>query len=168
MVYLDKMEKMFTEAKYKELKEFCAAQLSIYSEDVDLLFFYASALDALGEYEVAKNFFTKLFNITKDRLFLICESIPDFAIGNRDEALAELEKAVDEESDPNKLFLAFKIAVQNSEVDVGSRVLYKCFKNNPKRAMERLQELFESVTWASTERRIFFISVLSLLRELSK
>ena len=92
MVFLQKMQQMFTEKKYSELKEFCKAELDLRPEDVDLLFFYASALGALGENKAAKNAFEKLFRLTKDRLFLVCESIPTFKEGLCEEAEKELRE----------------------------------------------------------------------------
>ncbi len=168
MVYLEKMQQLFSEGRYKELKEFCKAQLSIRPENVDLLFFYASSLEALGEHEAAKNYFKKLFSITKDRLFLICESISDFAQGNREGALVELDEVAINEEDPNKLFYAFKIAVQNKEPELGSKALYKSFKCAPKITIEKLQEFFEGFKEASSERRQFFIALLTFLSKLSK
>ena len=168
MVYLEKMQQLFSQGKYKELKELCKSQLSIHSEDVDLLFFYASSLEALGEHEAAKNYFKRLFDITKDRLFLICQSIPDFAQGNRDGAVDELNEVAAKEDDLNKLFQAFRIAVQNGAPEVGSKLLYSSFKRDPKTTIVKLQEFFESVSDPSPERKRFFVTLLDFLNKLSK
>ncbi len=168
MAFLQKMQQMLSENKCRELKEFCKAELDLRPEDVDLLFFYASALEALGENKAAKNAFEKLFRLTKDRLFLICESIPDFREGLREDAEKELAEVEREEKDVNKLFFAFKVAVGNGEIEVGRRVFYKCFTLDSKKAIELLEAYYESLHARSIEKRMFFVSVLGLLREVSK
>lgn len=162
------MKTMFAQGQYTELKAFCKTQLEIYDDDVDILFYYASSLEALGEHEAAQNFFTRLFNITKDRLFLICSTIPEFQRGKRKEALAALDEVAADEDDPNKLLYAFKIAVKNGEPGVGSKILYKSFHTDPKLTVDTLQVFFEEFNNIGLTRERFLISVLDLLRELSK
>jgi tetratricopeptide (TPR) repeat protein len=168
MVFLQKMQQMFSEKKYKELKEFCKAELDLRPDDVDLLFFYASAIEALGENRAAKNAFEKLFRLTKDKLFLVCESIPAFREGLREEAEKELEEVEREEKDVNKLFFAFKVAVNNGELEIGRRVFYKCITLDAKKTSELLQAYYESLHANSIEKRMFFVSVLELLKDVSK
>lgn len=168
MAFLQKMQQMFSEKRYAELREFCKAELDLRPEDVDLLFFYAGSLEALGEHKSAKNAFERLFRLTKDRLFLVCESIPAFKEGMFEEAEKELEEVAREEQDLPRLFFAFKVAVENGKVEMGRKILHKCFSLDSKKTIELLEAHYEGLHARSIERRMFFVSILSLLKELGK
>jgi len=168
MAYLEKMQKMFSEKKYAELKSFCEGELSLHQNDIDLLFFYASALEALGEHEKARNYFEKLFNITKEKLFLVCKSIPSFSLGERQTAIRDLEKVKNDEENPHVLFYAFKVAVKNGEIETAQKILYKAFKKSPNETIDNLQKFFEDIKTASMEKRIMFIAIINLLREIKR
>lgn len=168
MAYLEKLQKMFADGKYAELKAFCERELSLRSDDVDLLFYYASSLEALGEHEKARNYFEKLFRITKENFFLICKSIPSFNMGDRESAMEEIDKVLATEKDPNVLFYAFKVAIKNDEISLAQAILSRAFRLSPEKTIENMQNFFEQIKGASVERRKFFISVINLLRSLPR
>ncbi|MEM3422560.1 MAG: hypothetical protein QXF35_02415 [Candidatus Bilamarchaeaceae archaeon] len=168
MVYYEKLQKMFKEGKYAEIKSFCESELQLHPNDIDLTFYYASSLEALGEHEKARNYFEKLFNLTKENIFLICKSIPSFALGERAKAKEDIEKVLKVEKDPNILFYAFKVAVKNGESTTAKHGLFLALKTSPEKTIENLQKFFEEVKGTSIERRVFFVSIINLLRSLPK
>lgn len=159
------MQRMLLEKKYPELREFCKAQLGIAPDDVDALFHYASALEALGEHENAERAFSKLFRLTHDRLFLICRSIPEFREGKREEAIASLKKAEKEEEDADKLLFLFEVALKNGETDIAGDAFHKAFRKDYKKALAHLQELFEKSGALNIQKRVLLASILMMLKE---
>lgn len=167
MVFLKKMEEMFSQGKYAELLAFCREQKEFYPEDVDVLFNYASALEALGKYAEARNAFAKLFRITNERLFLICETLPDFMEGKEKEAVEALEKEIEEDNKAESLFFAFEVAVKNDEPAVAKKAFLKAFEIDPKKAIELLQDLFEK-SKGTVAQRVLFVTIINVLKSLEK
>ncbi|MFA6530309.1 MAG: hypothetical protein WCT31_01150 [Candidatus Micrarchaeia archaeon] len=165
-MYAEKMNEMFAGKKYQELEEFCKRELSLYPKDIDLLFFYSSALEAQGKYSLAKKSFIKLFNITKDRIFQVCESIAEFAEGDRAQGEKTLNEITDKEENLDKLFKVFEVAIKNDEGNIGLRILQKCFMLNRKKTIEFLQELFEKSHERKPERALIMVNTINLLKSL--
>ena len=159
------MKKMLLEGKYAELEEFCKTQLSINPEDIEILFHYASVLEALGKHEKAEKIFSKLFRITNDRLFLICRAIPKFREGSREDAVEELKKVRQEEESVDTLLFLFEVAMRNGETDVAGEAFYKAFKKDHKKAIAYFQEFFEKSRGMGKQKRILIASILMLLKE---
>ncbi|MFP3949945.1 MAG: hypothetical protein ACLFUZ_02515 [Candidatus Micrarchaeia archaeon] len=166
MVYLKKMQEMFSKGKNKELNEFCREKLQYSHEDIDLLFFYGVTLNELGEHKKAKNIFRKLFNLTHDRLFLTCESISEFDDLNRADALESLSNAIREGESLGNLFLAFRVAFENSEIEAARHALYMCFRRDPKKTISRLQEFFEKKQIKDADKRIKIVKMLNTLKDI--
>lgn len=167
MVFLKKMQDMFSQKKYSELIAFCKEQMEFYPDDVDILFNYASALEATGRYAEARNAFAKLFRITNERLYLICETLPDFMEGKEKEAVAALEKEISEDDKVESLFFAFEVAAKNGEPKVAKKALTKALQIDTKKTTQLLQELFEKAK-VSMEERLLLVTVIELLKSLEK
>jgi len=165
MAYLKKLEKLLKEKKHSELQEFCREKLQFKPEDTDLLFYYAVSLEMLGEYDAARNTFEKLFRITKDKIFRICEAIPEFMKGDNEKAASILKYATKKDDDPGHLFLAFRIAIEGGEGALASAALRKAFSLGPSRTIVLLQEYFEGLHEKRPERILLFVSLLELLKE---
>ena len=167
MAYLMKLKQLRKEKKYKELGEFCKEKLQFSPEDTDLLFYYAVSLEFMGEYDAAKNAFEKLFRITKDRIFRICEAIPEFMKGDRKKAVSILKYA-NKDDDPAHLFFAFRIAMDGGEERLASEALKKAFASDPNKTILLLQAYFEGLHEKRPERLLLFVALLELLKEVER
>jgi tetratricopeptide (TPR) repeat protein len=168
MAYLKKMEQLFSEKKYAELKAFCKDRLQITPDDPDVVFYYASALEAMGEHHAARNAFERLHRITKDLLFMICEAIPEFMDGQRDEAVSILKKATMEDEKESDLFLIFRIAAERGETEIASDALIKAYRNDPQKTLQDLQVHIEGLHEQRPERARLFVTVLRILMDIAK
>lgn len=165
MAYLKKLEQLLKEKKHTELKKFCKEKLQFSSDDTDLLFYYAISLEILGEYDAARNTFEKLFRITKNKIFRICEAVPEFMKGDRKKAVSILKYATKKDSDPTHLFFAFRIAIEGGEGRLASEALKKAFSYDPKKTISLLQKYFEGLHEKRPERLLLFVALLELLEE---
>ncbi len=168
MAYLKKMQNMFAKGEYAELNIFCKEKLEFTPEDVDLLFFYASTLNSLGKHKEARNAFHKLFIMTQDRLFLTCESIPEFDEFDREGALKSLAEAIKGEKSVDNLFIAFEVAFANGEVEMARQALYFCFRTDSRKTVSKLQEFFEKKHIKDPEKRIMVVEMLATLKRILK
>jgi len=166
MTQAQEMERLFNGKKYSELLQICKGRIDLFPEDVNALFYYASALHALGRYKESKNTFAKLFAITKDRLFLICESIPEFSGDGQEDAVSLLRKETEEDDKAENLLFVFRVAIKNGEFDVANNALRKAFNSDPKKTIDALQEIFEKTHAKSIEMRLLFATVIKMLRNL--
>lgn len=166
MAYLKKLGQLLKEKKHRELKEFCREKLQFSPEDTDLLFYYGVALEQLGEYDAARNTFENLFRITKDKIFRICEAVPEFMKGDREKAVAILKYTEKKDSDPEHLFFAFRVAIEGGEGALASELLRKAFASGPGETIRLLQEYFEGLHEKRPERLLLFVSLIELLREM--
>ncbi len=165
MAYLKKLEQLLKEKKHMELKKFCKEKLQFNPEDTDLLFYYAVSLEMLGEYDAAKNTFEKLFRITNDKIFRICEAVPEFMKGNKEQAVSILKYATRKDSDPAHLFFAFRVAIEGGEREIASEALKKAFASGPKKTVSLLQKYFAGLHEKRPERLLLFVALLELLKE---
>jgi tetratricopeptide (TPR) repeat protein len=165
MAYLRKLRQLHKAKKYAELLEFCKGKLQFSPEDTDLLFYKALSLESLGRHDAAKNAFEKLFRITHDELFRICEAVPQFGKGERKSAVSILKYETKKTEDAPRLFFAFRIASGQGEVKVAADALKKAFSINPKKTLSLLQDYFESLQEKRAERALLFVALLGILRE---
>ncbi|MCP4646920.1 MAG: hypothetical protein GY852_04185 [bacterium] len=163
-----KDERTLLRKKYGELKKLCEHRLSLEPNDMDALFYYATVLEVTGDFEGAEKKFEKLYNITKDRMFLVCEALPEFMQGKRKEAAAKLRKVTEEEGDCNKVFYVFKMAVQNGEINIGREALLKCLKIDSDKTRQNLSEFFASLKPKSMEERKFLVNLIILLNDVQQ
>lgn len=168
MAYLKKLERLAREKEYVALKAFCKEKLQFSPEDTDLLFYCAVSMEQLGEYDSARNTFEKLFRITKDKIFRICEAVPEFMKGDREKAVKILKYAKKKDEKPENLFFAFRIAIDAGEGALASELLRKAFASGPRKTIQLLQEYFEGMHEKRPERLLLFVSLIELLREVER
>ncbi|MBD3398375.1 tetratricopeptide repeat protein [Candidatus Micrarchaeota archaeon] len=169
MAYLKKLRHLAKENKYSELEQFCKSKLQFSPGDPDLMFYYAVALEEQGEYAKARNVFEKLYRITHDWLFRICEAIPEYMQGNSKTAKKILKKATEKENkSAANLFFAFRIAVNANDAEAAKEALWKAFAIDPEKTLGRLREFFEKTKEKRPERRKLFVALLGLLSDMRK
>ncbi len=165
MAYLKKLEQFLKEKQHAELQKFCREKLQFTPEDTDLLFYYAVSLEMLGRYDASRNTFEKLFRITKDKIFRICEAIPEFMKGDKEKAVSILKYATRKDDNPEHLLFAFRVAIDGGEGRIASEALKKAFSLDPNKTIVLLQEYFEGLHEKRPERVLLFVSLLELLKE---
>lgn len=165
MAYLQELRQLHKGKKYSQLLEFCREKLQFSPEDTDLLFHEALALEGLGKHDSAKNAFEKLFRITHDELFRICEAIPQFGKGERKSAVSILKYETKKANDAPRLFFAFRVASGQGEMNVAGEALRKAFSLDHKKTLALLQNYFEGLHEKRAERAMLFVTLLGILRE---
>ncbi|MBN2122471.1 hypothetical protein JW721_05470 [Candidatus Micrarchaeota archaeon] len=165
MAYLQELRALHKAREYAELLEFCKGKLQFSPEDTDLLFHMALALEGLGRHDAARNAFEKLFRITHDELFRICEAVPQFSKGERKSAISILKYETRKTEDAPRLFFAFRLASEQGEANVAADALRKAFAVDHKKTLSLLQGYFEGLHEKRAQRALLFVTLLGILRE---
>ena len=169
MAHLEKLKQLYQRGEYVQLQAFCKEKLEFNPGDPDLLFYYAVSLEAQKKYGAAKNAFEKLYRITNDLVFRICESIPEYKEGNTKNAGKMLRWAVDKENENvENLFFAFRVAVESGETKTAQKTLAKAIAIDPAKTREFIQGYFEKTGDLGMERKLLLIALLDFLRTMEK
>lgn len=152
-----------------QLQAFCKEKLEFNPEDPDLLFYYAVSLEAQKKYGTAKKAFEKLYRITHDLIFRMCESIPEYKEGNKKNAGKMLTWTVEKENkNVENLFFAFRVAVEEGEAKTAQKTLAKAISMDPVKTREFIQDYFEKIMGLGMERKLLIIALLDFLRTMEK
>lgn len=163
-----KLEKLLINGDFKSLSAYCKEHSVVYPDKNEYLFYYSISLFALGDHGKANNSFQKLFKKTGQYFYLICKSLNEYASGNMKQAEKDLAEAIENDEDIGDILLAFDVARVSNDFEDAKKALKKALEIEPKRTVEKVEDVFEKLKNLKNEDRSLIVSTMHLLRLLEK